>query len=245
MPRFIVVGAHHDDCEWLFGGLALLLKDLGWTVRFVVLTNTAAGADGEKIRTEARQQELKGLKSAEVLGIEKRFLGFPSCDDRVSMHEMTTALANEITEFEPDIVGCDWPRSAHPDHRRAGMAALTATRREYFSSAPRTKSVGEIICASAYTYGEFPADFIVNISEHWERLCTAFKSFPEFENLRGNNLILTKDKYHIDRDANLHWEHIETFALIKPHPQEITILRDVLTGKFRWLEKHVARELVF
>lgn len=245
MPRFMVVGAHHDDGEWLVGGLALLLKNLDWHVRFVVMTNTAAGADGQTVNDEAQRQQAKASKSADILGIEKRFLGFPSCDDRVSDHELTVALAKEITEFEPDILACDWPRSAHPDHRRAGIAALTAARREYFSPTPRRKPVGEIICASAYTCGEFPADFVINITEHWDLLCRALKSFPEFENPRGNNLILSKEKYHIDRAAKLHWPYVETFALVKGHPEKITVLRDVLAGSFRWLDKHPARELVF
>jgi len=196
MPNLMVVGAHHDDCEWQAGGLALLLQDIGWQVRFLVVTNSSIGLD-KKVDEEAMLQREKALKSANILGIEKIILDFPSFDDSLSTSKVASRIGDEFAEFEPDILVCDWPRSSHPDHRLAGTAALRAWRFLDWSKT-RLKKISEVLCYTAYPYGKVPEHFVVNIGEYWEQLCRALKSFPEFENPRGNNLILSKDKYHIE-----------------------------------------------
>jgi len=243
MPNLMVVGAHHDDCEWKAGGLSLILKQIGWQLKFLVVTNTAVGHSLEKVAEESSVQKEKGLKSAGILGVEKCFLDFPSLDDSVRESEVTARLAEEFAEYEPDMLVCDWPRSSHPDHRLAGVAALNAWRRPMLASKPRRKEIAEILCYCAYTYGKVEPNFLINITEHWNQVCQALKSFPEFENPRGNNLILSKDTYYIE--GNLYWEHIEKFVLIKGHPERITVLADLLHGRFRWLQHDLPEELVF
>ena len=247
MPGLMVVGAHHDDCEWKAGGLTLLLKDLGWDTRFVVVTTTASPmGDPDDVAENVALQKQKALRSADILGVEKVFLGFPSMDDRVSATEVTSRLADEIAEFGPDALVCDWPRDSHPDHRLSGSCAVRAWKRPSLGTRSRDREISEVLCYTAYTYGDPPpTDFVVDITEHWDRLCRALKSFPEFENPRGNNLILTKERFHVDKTTGLYWEQVEGFHLLKGHPERVTVLVELLAGKFRWLPKVPPRELVF
>ena len=241
--RMLVVGAHHDDCEWKAGGLSLLLKERGWQVRFLVLSNTATGFDPEHVKTDAARQVKNAQKAARIMGIAKEILGFPSHDLPAHRHEIVMALAERVQAFNPHVLVCDWPRSGHEDHRAAGAAALEAARRVARDSGPSYKSrLAEVYCYHAYTYGEVRQDFCVHIGKHWRTILRALKCFPEFENPRGNNLILSKEHYLVAGD--MHWEHVEPFQLLKADPRRVTMLTAVLKGDFWWYDTLPPREIV-
>ena len=242
--RMMVVGAHHDDCEWKAGGLSLLLRERGWQVRFVVVSNTATGFDPKKVEADAARQATNAQKAARIMGIPKEILGFPSHDLAPHRQEIVTALADRLRAFNPHVLVCDWPRSGHEDHRAAGAAALEAARRVARDSGPSYKPrLQEVYCYHAYTYGESREDFCVNISAHWATVRRALKCFPEFENPRGNNLILSKQHYLVAGD--LHWEHVEPFQLLRADPRRVTMLTRVLKGVFWWHDTLPPREIIF
>ena len=245
--RMMVVGAHHDDCEWKAGGLTLLLKERGWEARFVVVsdTTTGLGLDPEQMRAQAAGQARHAQQAARLMGVPKEILGFPSHGLAPHRQEVVRALAERLGAFDPHVLVCDWPRSGHEDHRAAGADALEAVRlldQESRLHGRRPSRLAEIYCYHAYAYGEVRQDFCVNITPHWRTICRALRCFPEFENVRGNNLILSKQDYLVAGD--MHWEHVEPFQLVKADPRRVTMLASVLRGSFWWYDTLPPREIV-
>ena len=134
--RALVVAAHPDDPEFLFGAAVASLVHAGAEVGYVVCSDGANGsrdtaAPRERVAT-AREEEQRA--AARALGVEDVvFLGFP--DGRLApTDELRTAIAREIRRFRPELVITHFPRRAldipieasHPDHIAVGEAALAA-----------------------------------------------------------------------------------------------------------------------
>lgn len=134
--RALVVSAHPDDPEFLFGAAVASLVEAGARVGYVVCSDGANGsrdtaAPRERIAAMRREEQ---QAAARELGVEDVvFLDFP--DGRLSPTDaLRTAIAREIRRFRPDLVITHFPRRAlevpieasHPDHIAVGEAALAA-----------------------------------------------------------------------------------------------------------------------
>ncbi|MET0399380.1 MAG: PIG-L deacetylase family protein [Longimicrobiaceae bacterium] len=134
--RALVVSAHPDDPEFLFGAAVASLVDAGAEVAYVVCSDGANGSrDPDATRAEVaagRYEEQRA--AARELGVEEvAFLDFP--DGRLApTDELRTAIAREIRRFRPELVITHFPRRAldvpieasHPDHFAVGEATLAA-----------------------------------------------------------------------------------------------------------------------
>lgn len=134
--RALVVSAHPDDPEFLFGAAVASLVSGGTVVRYVVCSDGANGSrDASAPREDvvtARYAEQRA--AARELGVEEvAFLGFP--DGRLSpTQELRTAIAREIRSFRPELVITHFPQrvldipveASHPDHIAVGEATLSA-----------------------------------------------------------------------------------------------------------------------
>jgi LmbE family N-acetylglucosaminyl deacetylase len=134
--RVLVVVAHPDDPEFLFGATVASLVHGGAEVAYLVCSDGANGCRDPEVPREqvaaTRQREQR--EAAEALGVrEVVFLGLP--DGRLSPgDELRAALTREIRRFRPELVITHFPRRAldtpieasHPDHVAVGEAALAA-----------------------------------------------------------------------------------------------------------------------
>lgn len=136
VTRALVVVAHCDDAEWMFGGTVARLVAGGARVDYVVCTDGSSGgidmsvSDAELAATRAGEQRA----AADVLGVtEVVFLGHP--DSRLQVGPgLKRDLVRQIRRFTPDLLltltpyrdlaaPVDW---SHVDHVAAGEAALQA-----------------------------------------------------------------------------------------------------------------------
>jgi LmbE family N-acetylglucosaminyl deacetylase len=134
--RVLVVAAHPDDPEFLFGATVASLVHHGAQVGYVVCSDGANGSrDPGAPREEiAAAREREQRDAAEALGVcDVVFLGFP--DGKLApTDELRGRIAREIRRFRPDLVITHFPRRAldtpieasHPDHVAVGEAALAA-----------------------------------------------------------------------------------------------------------------------
>jgi LmbE family N-acetylglucosaminyl deacetylase len=134
--RALVVAAHPDDPEFLFGATVASLVSQGAEVGYVVCSDGANGSRDADIPREAvaavRVREQRD--AAASLGVrDVVFLGFP--DGRLEPGgELRAGITREIRRFRPDLVITHFPRRAldtpieasHPDHVAVGEAALAA-----------------------------------------------------------------------------------------------------------------------
>lgn len=132
----LVVVAHCDDAEWMFGGVVAKLTAAGADVRYVVVTDGASGGvdlsitDDELAATRADEQRA----AAEILGVsDVRFLGYHNDELQVSVG-LKRDIVREIRRAKPDLVltwlpyrdpqaPVDW---LHGDHLAVGEATLQA-----------------------------------------------------------------------------------------------------------------------
>jgi LmbE family N-acetylglucosaminyl deacetylase len=134
--RVLVVAAHPDDPEFLFGAAVASLVHGGAEVGYVVCSDGANGSrDPHTPREEiaaARRDEQRDAAAA--LGVrDVTFLDFE--DGRLGPDAgLRLAIARQIRRFRPDLVITHFPRRAldtpieasHPDHFAVGEAALAA-----------------------------------------------------------------------------------------------------------------------
>jgi LmbE family N-acetylglucosaminyl deacetylase len=134
--RVLVVIAHCDDAEWMFGGTIARLVSMGAEVNYVVCTDGASGG----VDLTVSDEQLAAIRAAEqraaadVLGVsEVVFLGYGN-DTLEVTRGLRRDLVREIRRFTPDLVltmapfrvleaPVDW---SHSDHMAAGEATLVA-----------------------------------------------------------------------------------------------------------------------
>ena len=132
----LVVVAHCDDAEWMFGGTLARLAAAGAEINYVVCTDGAGGgvdlsiSDDELAGTRADEQRA----AAAVLGVgEVVFLGRHNDELAVTV-ELKRELVRQIRRFRPDLVltltpyrELDAPVAwSHGDHIATGEATLQA-----------------------------------------------------------------------------------------------------------------------
>ena len=125
-PRLLVLGAHPDDAEFHGGGIAARYRSHGHTVKFVSVTNGAAGHHRYSPTELARVRKEEARRSGTVLGIEYEVWDFPdgSLQPTLAVREQ---IIREIRQFRPDLVLTHRTSDYHPDHRAVGQAVQDAS----------------------------------------------------------------------------------------------------------------------
>ena len=124
--RFLMFGAHPDDCDLLFGASALQLTRAGHAVKFVSACNGDCGHQSMTSEALAARRYGEAQASAKILGLEE----YEVLDNSDCTLEPTLKLRADVTriirEFCPDVVlshrTCDY----HADHRAIGQAVQDA-----------------------------------------------------------------------------------------------------------------------
>lgn len=112
----LAIGAHPDDCDLKAGGVACKYTDRGHKVRFVSMTNGAAGHHKQAGATLVRRRLAEAEAAADIAGIEFHLLDNPDGRFEPSV-ETRDDLIRLIRDCEPDLVLTHRPNDYHPDHR--------------------------------------------------------------------------------------------------------------------------------
>ncbi len=125
--RYLVIGAHPDDCDLIFGGTALKLIAAGHEVMFVSVTDGRMGHHTMSPDETVARRTLEARAAGKAFGLtDYKVLSHPD-GDLIPILEIRKELIGIIREFAPDMVlshrTCDY----HPDHRAAGQLATDAT----------------------------------------------------------------------------------------------------------------------
>lgn len=151
--RALVITAHPDDPEFLFGATVARLAGEGTELRYVIVSDgSLGGKDPATPRAElAEVRYAEQRAAAAVLGVsEVAFLGFPDGGlAAVPRDDLHRAIVREIRRFRPDLVITHFPRRAlgipieasHPDHIAVGEATLHAI----FPAANNARSYPELL----------------------------------------------------------------------------------------------------
>ncbi len=135
IERVLCITAHPDDVDFGVGGTVAGWTSRGIEVAYCIITSgDAGGFDPTVPRSDIpgiRQAEQRA--AAEAVGVsDVVFLGYPDGALEVT-HELRRDISREIRRVRPQRVVCqsperNWERvfASHPDHLRAGEAALCA-----------------------------------------------------------------------------------------------------------------------
>ncbi len=119
--RYLVIGAHPDDPDLVFGGCAIKLARLGHSVKFVSCCNGDAGHYSMERKALAERRKNEALSSAAVAGLsEYQVLDYSDCELMPTL-EARRRITGIIRAFQPDVVISHRPFDYHADHRAAGQ----------------------------------------------------------------------------------------------------------------------------
>lgn len=121
----LIVGAHHDDCEYAAGGLIQLALRRGWRVVLTMLT----GDHASWAPTAGREAEVRAALSALAaeMGVDKRFYHWGYHQVRYG-DEAIRAVTDLVVEVQPDLALVHWPHDFWPDHEATGKVGRHALR---------------------------------------------------------------------------------------------------------------------
>ncbi len=125
--KFLIIGAHPDDPDLMFGGAALQLIPQGHRVKFVSVANGDCGHFSMKPEELAKRRYAEAQASAEIAGLDEyEVLSNGDCMLEATL-ENRARIVKIIREFQPDVVIshrlCDY----HADHRATAQLVQDAS----------------------------------------------------------------------------------------------------------------------
>ena len=126
--KAVIVGAHPDDPESVFGGTMLALKAAGWDVVSIYMTKGEAGIKGKTNDEAAAIRRVEAENACKVLGVKPVFLTQIDGSSEINK-ERYTEMKEAIDAENPDIVFTHWPIDSHADHRVCASLVYDAWRR--------------------------------------------------------------------------------------------------------------------
>ena len=113
-------GAHPDDCDFRFGGAAMLYRQLGHRVTFVSLTNGDTGHHAMGGGPLARRRRDEALASARIADVEYVVVDIHNGELQPDVRTRQLVI-RLMREARADLVLCHRPNDYHPDHRAVGV----------------------------------------------------------------------------------------------------------------------------
>jgi LmbE family N-acetylglucosaminyl deacetylase len=161
----LAFGAHPDDCDLRFGGLAMKYRELGHRVRFVSMTNGDTGHHTMGGGPLARRRYEEAQRAAKVADVEYHVLDIHNGELEPSVMLRKTVI-RIMREFRADIVLCHRPNDYHPDHRAVGVLVQDAA---YIVTVPNVAALSPPLERSpvvGYAYDTFrlPTPFVPTIA---------------------------------------------------------------------------------
>jgi LmbE family N-acetylglucosaminyl deacetylase len=146
--RALVVGAHPDDCALGAAGFSALLKESGWHVTFLTMTDGELGGDPALRLDEERV-------SAGILGVDLDFAHLP--DGSMSGRQTVEVLEEKLDLHKADLLLTHAPTDSHADHRVLSESLVSAARRH-----------SSILFYEGPSSLQFNAALKINISRTWD-----------------------------------------------------------------------------
>ena len=174
----LVLAAHPDDAELGCGGTILKHIALGHKVGVVDLTKGELGTRGTpetRAAEAAASSKVLGLSARENLGLPDGFF--------LNEKEHQLEVVRAIRKYQPDIILANARYDRHPDHGRGSEIAFEAAFLSGLSkvsthSDGREQSPWRPKVVYHYIQSQWiEPDFIVDISEQWDRKMEAIRAF--------------------------------------------------------------------
>lgn len=235
--RALAIGAHPDDCDLKAGGIACKYAADDHDVRFVSMTNGAAGHHEQAGAALVRRRRAEAERAADVAGIE--FVMFDNPDGRLQPSlDVRDRLIRLIRNYDPNIVFTHRPSDYHPDHRYTAQlvrdAAYMVTVPNVCPATPALKE-NPVFTYVSDTFDRpypFSPDVVVDIDDAAERKHEMLDCHESqmYEWLAYNEGVLSE----VPEDPDARYEWLRDGGL--PHVEALTDVadryRDALVARY-------------
>ena len=173
--RALMIGAHPDDNEFRYGGIAKKYVMQGHEVRFLSLLDGSGGHHEMNRNETAARRYLETRKVEQYLGITYDVWNIPDCE-LVADLQIRARLIHAIRNYNPDLIFCNRPNDYHADHRNASILVQDASYLLIVPNyCPETKAMRQmpviLYCEDAFKNPPFVPDMVIDIDDVIEDKC--------------------------------------------------------------------------
>ena len=167
--RAMMIGAHPDDCDFRYGGLALKYAKAGHKVKFLSLCNGCYGHSEMTPEQTAARRRKETQEVARRAGVEYEVWDVNDCELMADL-ETRKRLIREIRAFRPDVIFSHRPNDYHADHRNASLLVQDASYLlivpNFCPEVPALPKMPVILyCSDNFQNPPFQADLAIGIDE--------------------------------------------------------------------------------
>lgn len=229
--KFMVIGAHNDECEYGVGGITRLLVDRGAEALFV---NTSGLYHREQYTPEELATWIdQEQRSAAILGARKVMLGKHDGHICENDEAMILKVEAQILEFRPDILLIHWPEDNHLEHRISANIAYQALCIARVHGAV----INEIYAFEAgpgQTGEYFKPDLAIDVTDVMDKVNECLMCYDQ-PCAHGAHLCREKGIHTAFRGHISGKKNAECLKIVKyPEDNGDFLLRTTLIDKFRW-----------
>ena len=171
--RILIVGAHPDDCEVHFAGLAALYAERGHKVMMMSMTDGRCGHFSMKPAELVKRRRTEARNAAKAVGAVSKVMPF---HDTRLVADLPTRFKflREVRKFAPDLMLIHKLNDYHPDHRASVQLVYDISYLLTVPSVePSVKAMGlkrtPVICHSARGNWEGDRVICVPIDDVWDK----------------------------------------------------------------------------
>lgn len=126
----LAIGAHYDDVEIGCGGSLLRMKDAGYKIHMIVITDSEYyNFDGGLLRSKEQARQ-EGTSAACTMGVSSIInLGYKAKEVECSF-SLIESLNCFIDRIKPNLIFSHWYGDLHKDHYEVARATTIASRHQ-------------------------------------------------------------------------------------------------------------------
>ena len=229
--RALMIGAHPDDCDVIYGGLAMKMLKAGYDVKFVSLTNGCCGHYEMAPADLAARRYQEAQAVAKLTGVTYEIWDVNDCE-LIADLENRKRMIRLIREYRPDVLVIHRPNDYHADHRNASMlvqdASFLLTVPHFVPEVPAMFTMPVILYGyDGFQNPPFVPDMVIDIDDVMDDkylMCNCHVSqFYEWLPYTIGRL----DEVPKDPDARLKWFHGKPVDRTKvPNDAELLVRAD-------------------
>lgn len=138
----LVVAPHPDDETLGCGGAIALLRQMGYRVHVLVVSDGTAASSVDMSPQKAREvRKMETENALSVLGVSNDSITFLDVKDNMipyaeqpGFDEVVRLCRNKITDLKPDTLLLPWRRDPHKDHQASWQIINRAVEEEQFDA---------------------------------------------------------------------------------------------------------------
>jgi LmbE family N-acetylglucosaminyl deacetylase len=181
MQKTVLVVAPHPDDETLgCGGTLMLLKNKGYQINWLIVTDVFEDFGFLKKRVETRNDEIKAV--AEIYGFDNVIrLGVPTSKvDELTKGELVSKISNVFNEIKPNMIFLPFVNDVHTDHKLIVEAAISCSkwfRYPFIEKVLYYETVSETDFNIDTTAAKFSPNVYIDISDYLAGKLDAMKIY--------------------------------------------------------------------